>query len=329
MTFRHFLSSAFALFLAVCTSFATNSGGFLFITFKGEADPLSEQIYFALSKDGRTWKALNGSNPVLISDLGEKGVRDPYLLRSHDGARFYILATDLKIQANRSWTRAVQNGSQSLVIWESSDLVNWSQPRLVKVAPDDAGCTWAPEAAYDKAAGDYLVFWASATRRDNFDKQRIWAAHTKDFTNFGKPFIYIEKPSHVIDTDIVQDGEKYYRFSKDEKFKAITMEVSDDVEGPWRELPGFSLARLVGYEGPECYLVEPASAGKPPTWCLILDYYSKGKGYRPFITHDLAGGQFTPAENFCFPFKFRHGSVLAVSDSEYRRLEEKYGRSEN
>jgi len=52
---------------------------------------------------------------------------------------------------------------------------------LAIVAPDDAGCVWAPEAIYDAGAEDYLVFWASTTRRDDFSKQRIWAAHTKDF----------------------------------------------------------------------------------------------------------------------------------------------------
>ena len=52
------------------------------------------------------------------------------------------------------------------------------EPRLVKVAPDDAGCTWAPEAIYDEAKQEYLVFWASTTGRDEFAKHRIWGART-------------------------------------------------------------------------------------------------------------------------------------------------------
>lgn len=317
----------YLLLLAMFTTAAFGSaaqGGFLFVTFKGEQSPMTEQVYFALSKDGRNWQALNNAEPVLVSPLGEKGVRDPYLLRSYDGKKFYLLATDLSINLNRNWKRAVEAGSKSIVIWESTDLVTWSEPRLVPVAADDAGCTWAPEAIYNEANRDYLVFWASTTKRDNFAKHRIWAARTKDFKTFSEPFIYIEKPAHVIDTTIVRDGRTYYRFTKDETFKAITMEVSEKLAGPWRELPEFSLAKLVGYEGPECYLVEPASAGKPPTWCLILDYYSKGKGYQPFTTNDLASGQFTPAEGFSFPFRFRHGSILPVSAAEYQRLEAAY-----
>jgi len=300
-------------------------GGFLFVTFNSEATPMSEQIYFGLSQDGRHWDALNGTRPVLISKLGEKGVRDPYILRSHDGKKFYILATDLSVHQNRDWKRATHAGSKSIVIWESTDLVHWSEPRLVQVAPDDAGCTWAPEAVYDEQTQDYLVFWASITGSDNFAKQRIWACRTKDFITFGKPFIYIEKQRHVIDTDIVRENGKYYRFSKDETFKAITMEVSGKLMGPWETVSQFSLAKMTGYEGPACFLLEPATDGKPATWCLLLDYYSKGAGYQPYVSHDLGGGQFAPVSDFKFPFRFRHGAILPVTDSEYSRLKETYG----
>lgn len=313
------------LMLTVATSFGAE-GGFLFATFKGERSPMTEQIHFGLSKDGREWKALKGGEPVLVSTLGEKGVRDPYLLRSHDGKTFYLIATDLSIHLDPNWRRAASQGSKSIVIWESGDLVNWSEPRLVKVAPDDAGCTWAPEAVFDEETGDYLVFWASTTSGDDFLKFRIWAARTKDFKTFGEPFIYIEKPTMVIDTTIVREGDKYYRFTKDEKFKAITMEESAKLMGPWRDVPDFSLAKMVGYEGPECYQVEPATAGKPATWCLILDHYTQGKGYAPFVTEDLSSGQFKPGEGFSFPFRFRHGSVLPITVAEYERLESAFGK---
>jgi len=299
-------------------------GGFLFVTFKGEETPLSEQVYFAVSRDGRRWESLNGAEPVLISTLGEKGVRDPFLLRAHDGKTFYLIATDLSINRNNRWDRAVRAGSRSLVIWESADLVTWSAPRLAAVAAEDAGCTWAPEAIYDEENQDYLVFWASTNQLDNFGKHRIWAARTKDFKTFGKPFIYIEKPTPVIDTTIVRADGQYYRFTKDEEFKAVRLEASNNLMGPWHDVPGFSLARMTGYEGPACYLVQPASAGKPPTWCLILDRYSKGTGYQPFVTQDLAGGQFAPAEGFAFPHRFRHGSVLPLTAAEYQRVQSAY-----
>ena len=298
--------------------------GFLFVTFKGEQTPLSEQIYFALSHDGRRWEALNGAQPVLVSNLGDKGVRDPYLIRAHDGRKFYLIATDLSINLHDDWNRAQTAASRSLVIWDSPDLVHWSAPRLVPVAVPDAGCAWAPEAVYDETKQEYLTFWASKTANDHFGKQRIWAAWTKDFTTFSPPFIFIDKPWHVIDTDIVRENGNYYRFSKDEQYNSITMEVSTNLLGPWRDVDDFSLAKARGYEGPECYQIKPAADGQPASWCLILDQYSKGTGYQPFVTDDLSHGQFKPGEGFTFPFRFRHGCSLPISADEYQRLAANY-----
>lgn len=304
-------------------------GGFLFSTFRDETTPLSEQIYMAISEEGRHWEALSGGKPVLVSNVGEKGVRDSFLLRSHDGQKVWLIATDLCIARNRDWKRATRAGSRSIVVWESSDLVHWSQPRLATVAPDDAGCAWAPEAIYDEDAGDYLVFWASTTRRDNFSKQRIWAAHTKDFRSFDKPFMYVEKPDHVIDIDIARDGNTYYRFTKDDRTKSIGMETSKKLMGPWQEMPQFKSGQGKNFEGPICYRLKAAVNGQPPEWCLLLDNVSDriGRGafgYVPFITHDLSTGQFTPATDFHFPYPFRHGAVLPVTTAERERLKAAY-----
>ncbi|WP_088102972.1 hypothetical protein [Halalkalibacter urbisdiaboli] len=126
--------------------------GYLFTYFKGESEHIvdGEQVYFALSKgnDPLYWQELNGGKPVLTSDLGEKGVRDPFIIRSPLNHTFYLLATDLKIQGNGNWDRAVTEGSKAMMVWESSDLVHWSNERMVYLAPPEAGCTWAPEAIF-------------------------------------------------------------------------------------------------------------------------------------------------------------------------------------
>lgn len=315
------------LILGICSvASAAEKGGYLFVTFRGEGSPMTEQVYFMVSEDGQKWEALNDSHPILVSTLGEKGVRDPYILRSPDNSTFYLIATDLSIHLNGDWGRAQTAASKSIVIWESEDLVNWSEPRLVKVAPDNAGCTWAPEAVYDEERGEYMVFWASKTSDDNYRKQRIWAAHTKDFKTFSEPFIYIEKPTTVIDTTIVREEGTYYRFTKDEEFKAITMEKSRDLMGDWTAVPDFTLAKLTGYEGPACFMIEPSEDGKPAKWCLLLDWYSRGRGYQPYITDNLSGGQFEEAEKMNFPFNpVRHGTVIPISAVEMTRLINKWG----
>lgn len=123
----------------------------------------------------------------------------------------------------------------------------------------------------------------------------------------------------VIDATIVRSAGKYYRFAKDETGKTITMESADKLMGPWKEMPEFSLTKMKGYEGPEIFQL-----GQPAGWGLLLDHYEKGEGYKLFQTHDLAGGQFTPAININFPFKFRHGFPLRITDEEYKRLKAAY-----
>ncbi len=307
------------LLVASSACVSADPGGYLFVTFKGETTPLTEQVYFGLSRDGKRWEALNAGRPVLVTEVGEKGARDPFVLRAHGGGKAFLIATDLSIHLNPEWKRAVRAGSRSILVWESADLVAWEGPRLVEVAPPDAGSTWAPEAIYDEERGDYLVFWASTTGRDDFAKHRIWAARTADFRTFGEPFVYIEKPTTIIDTTIVRDGGRYHRFTKDEKFKAITLEVSERLDGPWTEVADFSLARLVGYEGPACFPITGGD-GRTQTWCLLLDHYAKGEGYKPYLAATLEGGRFEPASNFEFPFRFRHGTVLPVTAEEYERL---------
>ncbi len=99
---------------------------------------------------------------------------------------------------------------------------------------------------------------------------------------------------------------------KGEQVKAITMEAADRLAGPWAEVSGFSLAGLRGYEGPECYRLGPGPDGKPGAWCLLLDHYSRGAGYQPFVADDLASGHFAAGPGFNFPFRLRHGSILPV-----------------
>ena len=100
---------------------------YLFAYFKGEGLSQGEQIYFAVSRDGLHWTDLNDGNPVLVSSMGEKGLRDPFIMRSADGEKFYVIATDLKINGNGNWSAAQTTGSKSIMVWESSDLVHWSE----------------------------------------------------------------------------------------------------------------------------------------------------------------------------------------------------------
>src|SRR5690242_17224716 len=105
-----------------------------------------EQIYLAASNGNNalSWKELNNGQPIITSTQGTRGLRDPFLIRSPDGGKFFLIATDLSIGSGTSWGDAVTKGSLYLEIWESTDLKTWSEQRHVKVSPETAGNTWAP-----------------------------------------------------------------------------------------------------------------------------------------------------------------------------------------
>ena len=96
----------------------------------------------------------------------------------------------------------------------------------------------------------------------------------------------------------------------------------------WNALNGGEpvLISKLGEKGVRDPYILRSHDGKPATWCLVPDQYGKGKGYQPFVTDNLAGGQFKPAPDFTFPFLFRHGSILPLNAAEYSRLETALGK---
>lgn len=292
---------------------------YLFAHFTGEEKD-GEQIYFALSRDGLHWKDLNDGKPILYSQTGTCGVRDPFLVRNPQTGMVYLIATDLRIEAGRGWKEAQENGSKSIIVWETDDLVHWTKEWSCEVGIPKAGCVWAPEAIYDNKKDAFFVFFASKVRYgwEESGKHRIYAAYTKDFREFSETFLYMERENHVIDTTIMESRGYYYRVSKDEADKRLILETADSLMGEFVRIDSPVLSVLEGVEGPEGYLLPD---GK--TWCLVADQFQTGNGYLPMLADDLSTGDFrilSPDEYDMGETKKRHGGILPITDEEYERL---------
>ncbi|MFJ9003209.1 family 43 glycosylhydrolase [Streptomyces canus] len=308
--------------------------GYLFAYFTGEGTADGEQIRYALSRgnDPLHWRELNQGKPVLTSTIGEKGLRDPFVIRSPKGDKFYLIATDLRMYKNSSgsWDDVQRHGSKSIMIWESTDLVHWTDQRLVKVAPDNAGNTWAPEAYWDDSLGEYVVFWASKLYADDdpghtgSTYNKMLYATTKDFRTFSAPKVWDDPGYSVIDSTVVKYKDTYYRYTKDERdpnssspcAKFITGEKSSSLTSTKYDL----VADCIGSgamdrgEGPTVF-----KSNTEKKWYLFIDEYG-GRGYVPFETTDLDSGTWTPSTNYQLPASPRHGTVLPVTQKEYDRL---------
>lgn len=302
---------------------------YLFVHFKEKRTPDGEQVYFALSKDGFHWEEVNDGNPVLWSYYGDKGVRDFTIIRTKAG-KFIIMATDLSLsygmlnQYHNSWAEISRNGSKSLVLWESEDLVHWSAQRMVKLGDENFGCLWAPDIIYDKAQDDYLIHWSSPHSSNNYGDKGIYYSRTKDFTSFTKAeLLYQKEDSGIIDSAMYEENGKYYLFLKSEKKpeKIILME-SEKITGPFKKLEEFdkSMEELAQglYEAPTAVKLEDGR------WCLFLDYYgcsAEEQGYVPFLADTLSSGRFIRSDqSFWFPYGFKHGTILTITMEEYQSL---------
>lgn len=309
---------------------------YFFTYFAGEGYSDGEQIYFASSQDGLNWTDLNDNEPVLTSSLGEKGVRDPFIIRSFEGDKFYMIATDLKINGGNGWTAAQEAGSQALMVWESTDLVNWSEQRMVEVSADiDAGCTWAPEATYDVETGEYVVYWASKVGTDGYAKQRLYYAKTRDFYTFTEPKVFIDTQQSSIDTTILYEDGVYYRYTKNEggstnefgaPSKTIYAQKSDQLlGGTWDNITTDSLKKEAHVEGPTIFKLNEDDQTATQKYCLLVDNFG-GIGYYPLVTDDLSDGEFSrPSTSYKMPSRARHGTPIRITAAEYARVMQQYG----
>lgn len=300
-------------------------GAYLFVSFTGESE-IGEQIYFSVSLDGLHWEDLNGGRPVLSSSIGEKGVRDPYILRNCIDNKFYIIATDLRIANGKGWDIAVNHGSRSIIVWESDDLIQWSREKSIEVGVNRAGCVWAPEAIYDRTKDVYLVFWASNVKESNEEtaKHKIYCSYTRDFINFTPAEKYIERENDVIDTTIYEEQGIYYRFSKDETEKNIQIDKGEVLNSTlFTRVSAAVIDSIHGVEGPTIFKFNDREE-----WCLMVDQYAARAGYLPFVTSNLSSGEFRMLEKNEYNMgtnKKRHGSVLNITMEEYNHLNSTWG----
>jgi hypothetical protein len=307
-----------------------------------------EKIRFSVSQgnDALNWRTLNDANPVLESTMGDEGLRDPFVLRSKEGDRFFLIATDLSAARKGFPT---DYGSRYLEIWESTDLVNWGQQRHVEVSPPTAGMTWAPEAHYDPTIDAYVVYWSSrlftsddvhTDATEDGNGPQILMATTRDFVNFTPAVPYIKSQdieglrktnAGLIDTTILERDGVYYRFTKGTEQTAcrpdIVAEKGTDLRAPstsgeWTKFDTCLSANagLPETEGPSAFRSNPGDINGDRNY-VFVDWYGGG-GYIPLYTESLEEGKVdwkVPAK-YSLPPSPRHGVAFGITREERDRL---------
>lgn len=303
---------------------------YLFAHFKEKITPDGEQVYFGISRDGYNWEQVNGGKPILTATKGEKGCRDIEIIRLHTGG-FVVLTTDLCIvyrmdeNYNVDWKQVNSHGSLNLRMWKTDDLVNFSEEKLLYFSRDDFGCLWAPEIFFDEINEEYLIHWGSTVKETDYKHMSIYCCTTKDFETFSEPKLYFTKDNEILDSHITKVGDTYHLFYKNSSNPPMNMHAtSKNLYGPFKHDEHFKKYMDTyihwpgSYEGPTTYTLPDGR------WCLMLDFFGCAKdkmGYVPFVSSAPGNMDFRKAkEEFTFPYGFKHGKVIEITDEEYEQL---------
>jgi len=293
--------------------------GYLFTYFTGN-DVKDEAIKFGISLDGYNYKALNGNQPVIdsktISSTG--GVRDPHILRGHDGKTFYMVVTDMT--SSKGW-----DSNRAMVLLKSTDLVNWksSVVNIQTAFPGNENLkrVWAPQTIYDADAGKYMVYFSM---KHGNDPDKIYYAYANaDFTALeaAPKELFIPKSKvPCIDGDIIEKDGMYHLFYKTETDKpGIKVATTKNLtSGNWTESDDYKQQTPESVEGAGVFKLNNSDE-----YILMYDVYKKG-AYQFTKSSDL--DHFTVIDNqVTMDFKPRHGTIMPVTRSELKALMQKWG----
>lgn len=312
--------------------------GYAMVHFIEDSAGYAEKIYLDVSRgdDPTHWLPLNDGKPILASNLGTTGVRDPYLTYNPQSQTWYIIATDLRVFGgdNAGWGAWSSRGSRMLNVWESKDLVEWGPLRQLRVSPPEAGMSWAPEATWDPALGKFVVYWASTLwpssdpNRTGGSYSRIVYGTTTDFTQdtFTYEGVMIDNPAgDTIDTTVLQDDGTTYRLSKDNGRTAQGIYMEKTTSPTWY-LPGTSWTTVQSRIGAADHgAVEGPALFKDHDrdhWYLYVDVIPS-TGYRPYETSDLSRGWTkvdTEATGFTMTPSTKHGGIVSLTKAQHDAL---------
>lgn len=293
--------------------------GYAAAYFKADND---EKIYQAATAGNNffSFAPVNGGAPTIVSTADTTGLRDPYVIRSAEGDKYYMIATDLCIGCTGDWGAAQSNGSLKIEVWESPDMKSWvrtnGQNAGITINQPEAGMTWAPEAYWDDDLQSYVVFFASRLYDDVAHTSgpghaRMFYVLTRDFKTFTYPPTTWQDTGYArIDSTVTKIEDYYYRFTKNEDGGAAgTLEAGKDIflerskvltapttQSSWTadptttwQLTDTNMTRLetnqVG-EGPEIVKLnagDPNNTAEGDGYVFLVDNYGAG-GYRAFLT---------------------------------------------
>ncbi|KAF5985300.1 putative arabinosidase [Fusarium bulbicola] len=277
------------------------------------------------------------------------GLRDPSIVRSPEGDKFYLVATDLNVDGAyygwQGWDWVKSGASRYIEVWESDDMSSWSKQRHVLVAPLEAGMAYAPEAIWDPDIEAYVVYWTSSLSSAKA------SVDSKPNPLRYYPRLCVVHAGESYEWSSESDG-YYHRFVCDRVSTGVDVESyapcgSEDVyqekassilaaESDWTLVAGGITHNTMGTTYAEAPLAFKANPGdrRAPGYYLFCDQIWSGapagnqmeEQLHPYWTRDLNSGSWTPIEwgqkpNYRYAQGvMRHGCIFGLTSAEHANL---------
>ncbi len=302
----------------------SGEGGYLFA--HTGFDDNYYKLFYAISRDGLTWTALNGGATPMESYWGF-----PYITKDSYGT-LWLIGTD--------------NGSlpHHPVVWSSSDAVSWTRKDLSASIMDlpagyvnDTNSYGAMKIFFDPVSEQFIITWHASetglTGDAKWESMRTFYILTKDFKSFSpaaKLFSFTGSDANMaqIDASIHYHSGRYYAVIKDERtkessstyFKRPRIAVASSLTGPWTN-PGGALT--------DKYREAPSLVKSPDGawWYLYVENYGANPNvYELYRSASLTATGWSKVSSFSPPpgGNCRHGCVIHIDERIYRRLQSAY-----
>lgn len=329
------VESASQQVLASSNGGGSNSGysyaGYFFLYFKDDTEQINAGL--SIGNNALNYTLYNGGDkPILTSNVGSKHTRDPFLVRSPDHSKNWIIATDNSLRLKD--VDAVRNASRKITIYESqgATLTKWNPARLsTDLAGAWSGGVSAPEAYWLEDKNTFIVIFGSNSfnisdvdHKGEPGKSQIYYTFTNDFKTFteAKPYYTIPNGG-LTDMTIASLGKpgSFVRFFRDDTNGALKVRgqiTSDGIFGTWKDI-GDSNTSYVSpnndANGGPLIFKDNLDKG---LWHIWIDYFTGG--YKPFESQDITKNSYKLSDAPSFPKDLKQGVVVPVTCKEYNQL---------
>lgn len=301
------LGQMFSVSTMISSTIPVTDAAYLMAYFKSD----NQQLFYAISQDGKNWRALNGDQPVLQTEVN---LRDPFIGRAGD--KFHLVHT-------KGWDYPV------IYHYTSKDLIDW-QGGPIQVVTADKKRAWAPEWYYEEKEGLFYVFWASLFEGHN----AIFYTKTKDWTDIrpGDAKVYYDLGIDDIDFTVVkatpgpEGASGYYGFHKPGSLKdnfPIQCLYSPTLD---QAAPDFGFGKkaspvdaalpdmVLPIEGPE--IIQLNGTNK---WYIYGDPF-----HQSFICWETTDFKHFQRIKVKVPAGSKHCSIMSITTSELTLLKKKF-----